>query len=438
MTDYISKMQNITWTSPKGKSYIIKALESGYSRKHIGEIKENPKASSKDSKNNKKRISDSNDTFCDLGIGGKNVALDCIFSGANHDIEAKAFADSLCEVGKSKLRLAYGDEFTVNVLDFSVKNNHVQNINRTVVSVNFHQTASTTYPSSSQSQTNKVKAQVEKANTIAAQNFESAVGAIAKNQTRMSAFTASYSKMMGKVSSALSAANSVSVQSIMTDLLGQDVMSNAYTMTSQLQIAISQAIGLSSSVQGFKTQLVLPENLGQIKSSLVSLMGGLKNSGTKSPLQTQQIDELISSDTTAQAVINAFAQNTVETEYTTRKEAIAAVNELLSVADDWNEYVEDEYQKIDDMADAFVRDSGINEVVLSAIDAVIEKSYDLKVEKSFILTEDDSTVNLAYLNYPVEFEIDAESTIEYLISSNGWGDDLFYLVPKGTEVKIYV
>ena len=215
-------------------------------------------------------------------------------------------------------------------------------------------------------------------------------------------------------------------------------MSNAFTMTSQLQIALSQAVGLSYKVNSLKSGFKLPDNVASIKSSLSSLLGGLKSSGTKYPLSAEQIDELKINDTTAQATITSMAQSITQTEYTTRKEAIAAINEFAALADDWNEYVEDEYKKIDDLADAFIRDSGINEVVLAAINAVIEKSYELKVEKTLILTEDESVVNVAYKNYSNDFAIDPEGTIEYLISSNGWGDDMFYLLPKGTEVKIYV
>ena len=456
MVDFLQKRQDITWKSPSGKVFKIKTLESGYSRKHIGDVKENPKttytASSSSSSgkkgshsssgvstsSSKKRVGDSNDTFSDLGIGGKDVNLDCLFVGDNHDIEARAFEDALCEIGKSKLRLAYGDEFTVNVLNFSVKNTLTDQINRTTVTVNFHQTSATTYPDSSTSDTKQVQAAAASANTISAENFEAAATAAAGTQTRMSRFKDSYNRMMSKVTSALSAANSISVKSILADIVGQDVMSNAYTMTSQLQIAISQAVGLSYKINSLKSGFTLPDNVASIKSSLSSLLGGLKSSNTKYPLTAEQIDELKINDTTAQAVIAAIAQNITQTEYTTRKEAIAAVNDFADLADDWNEYIEDEYQKIDDLADAFVRDSGINEVVLAAINAVIEKSYELKIEKTLILTEDESTVNVAYNNYPNDFAIDPEGTIEYLISSNGWADDLFYLLPKGTEVKLYV
>jgi len=456
MVDFLSKRQDITWKSPSGKVFTIKTLESGYSRKHIGDVKENPKttytsssssSSGKKGSHNssgvststsKKRVGDSNDTFSDLGIGGKDVSLDCLFIGDNHDIESKAFADALCEVGKSKLRLAYGDEFTVNVLNFSVKNTLTEQINMTTVSVNFHQTAATTYPDSSSSDAKQVESAVADTNTIAAENFETAADAASESQTRIGRFKDSYNKMMSKVSNALAAANSVSVKSILTDIAGQDVMSNAYTMTSQLQIAISQAVGLSYKVSRLQSGFTLPDNLATIKSSLASLLGGLKVSGTKYPLTTEQLDTLKINDTTAQAVIAAMAQNITQTEYTTRKEAVSAVNDFFELADDWNNYLENEYQKIDNLSDAFDRDSGINEVVLTAINAVIEKSYELKVEKTLILTEDESTVNIAYNNYPAEFAIDPEGAIEYLINSNGWGGDMFYLLPKGTEVKLYV
>lgn len=456
MTNFLEKRQNITWTSPSGKVFNLKTVESGYTRKHIGEVKENPKttytASSssssgkKGSRNSsgvstsssKKRIGDSNDTFTDLGVGGKDVSLDVFFVGENHDTEARAFTNALCEIGKSKLRLAFGDEFTVNVLSFSEKNNLIEQINKTTVSVNFHQTSATSYPNSSRSQTKKVKAAATQTNTISAKNFESAVSEVSKSQARMTKFTNSYNKMMSKVSSVLLAANSITVRSILNDIMGQNVMSNAFTMTTQLQIAISQAVGLSHKIKKIGSGFTLPDGVTSTKSSLRDLLGELKSSGTTYPLSTEQIDDLIMNDTTAQAVITAVAENITEGDYITRAEAVADINDFADMADDWNNYIEEEYQKIEDLSQAFVRDSGINEVVVDAINAAIEKSYDLKVEKTLILTEDESTVNLAYKHYSDDFAIDPEKTIAYLIESNGWGDDLFYLVPKGTEVKLYV
>lgn len=456
MVNFLEKRQDVTWTSPSGKVFVLKTLVNEYTRKHIGEVKENPKttytassssSSGKKRRHNssgvstsrsKKRVGDSNDTFTDLGVGGKDVPLEVLFVGDNHDTEADAFEAALCEIGKSKLRLAYGNEFTVNVINFSRKNHLTEQINKTTISVSFHQTSATTYPNSSKSNSKQVKAAAAETNTISAENFEAAVSEVSKSQARMIKFTNSYNKMMSKVSGALSAANSITVKSILSDIMGQDVMSNAFTMTSQLQIAISQAIGLEYKVKRLGSGFTLPGSLASIKSSLSGLLSGLKSSGTSYPLSAEQIDELIMNDTTAQAVLTAVAENITESDYITRSEAIAAVNDFADMADGWNNYVDEEYQKIEDLSQAFVRNSDINEVVVSAINAVIEKSYELKIEKTLILTENESTVNLAYKHYNNDFAIDPEGAIEYLIESNGWGDDLFYLVPKGTEVKLYV
>ena len=122
---FIDELQDIIWISPSGKSYTIKTQESGYKRKHIGEVKENPKTTSSTSvssksggrKKNKtsashsvsttqssKRVQDSNDTFTDMGIGGRDVTLDCYFIGEGHYSKAEAFTNALCEIGKSQLQ----------------------------------------------------------------------------------------------------------------------------------------------------------------------------------------------------------------------------------------------------------------------------------------------------------------------------------------------
>lgn len=59
-----------------------------------------------------------------MGVGGKDVPLEVLFVGDNHDTEADAFEAALCEIGKSKLRLAYGNEFTVNVINFREKSSY--------------------------------------------------------------------------------------------------------------------------------------------------------------------------------------------------------------------------------------------------------------------------------------------------------------------------
>ena len=60
------------------------------------------------------------------------------------------------------------------------------------------------------------------------------------------------------------------------------------------------------------------------------------------------------------------------------------------------------------------------------------------MERKIILPEDESIVNLAYKYYPADFELLPEETIEYLIYSNNLQDEEFFILRKGTELKIYV
>lgn len=43
MVNFLEKRQDVTWTSPSGKVFVLKTLVNEYTRKHIGEVKENPK-----------------------------------------------------------------------------------------------------------------------------------------------------------------------------------------------------------------------------------------------------------------------------------------------------------------------------------------------------------------------------------------------------------
>ena len=69
---------------------------------------------------------------------------------------------------------------------------------------------------------------------------------------------------------------------------------------------------------------------------------------------------------------------------------------------------------------------------------ILEQSYKLKVEKTIVLSEDSTVIELAYEYYPEDFEENPDETVKYLITTNGFGDDEFFLIKRGAEVKIYV
>ena len=443
MVDFLKGNQGITWTAPDGKVFNLKTVENEYSRKHIGEVKENPKAPRKKGSTapSKKRIQDSNDTFSDLGIGGRDIPLNCYFVGENHYTEAENFIAALCQTGKSRLQLAYGDEMTVNVLNFTVKNSLVERINATVVSVNFHETSKTTYPTSSKSKTKQIKNKAEAAKTSVAQNLDETVKSIT-TPTRLQSFTSNFSSMLNKVSEGLSTANSVSLKSIMTDILSQNIGTNMFTIASQLGIVMYQAATLANKIKSEASDFSLTSGIesvfGQWQGLISGFISSSETSSQKTSLTREEIDNLLINDSAATEAIISLGEALIEKDYETRQEAVDAANSLKDLEQQWTDFVEGECEKITNLEDVFIREPGLTDIVDSAASEILEQSYKLKVEKTIILSEDMTAIDFAYKYYPEEFAENPDETIKRLITTNDFGDDEFFLLKRGTGVKIYV
>lgn len=462
MSNILDNMQDVTWTSPRGKTFVIKTLEGGYERKHIGEVKENPKTtrsssvstgsgggkksktshrSSSSTSQSTKRVQDSNDTFTDLGVGGRSVPLDCYFVGDDHAQKAKVFENALCETGKSTLQLTYDDEFTVNVIKYSKKYTLVANINVTIISVSFHQTSNTTYPRGKASKTKQVKKQAAEAKNAIAQNIADTVEAI-DNPSRMEKFKASYSNMLDKVSEGLSTVNDASLNTIMKDIMGQNLSTNALTMTSQLGVLMYKAAAVANKAQNLGNSFALNSSFGSLMGGwgalVTSLIGLTSSSSPDSSLNREEIDNLLIADGTVSMGLISVGESLADAEFETRKEAVEAADNLVELEQEWTNHIEKESGKIENIEDVIIRDSSVNDIVNSAVNEVLENACKLKVEKTIILSEDTTTINLAYEYYPDDFEEDPDKTINHLITTNGFSDDEFFLLKRGREVKIYI
>lgn len=343
----VTNSNSVIWTSPEGNSFVLKTLESGFSQKHIGEVKENPRTSVSHSTSTKggggkksktssstsvstssstKRVGDSNDTFTDLGVGGRDISLDCYFIGEKHYIEAEAFRKALCQVGKSKLQLAYGEEFTVNVLNFELKNTLVERVNSTVITVNWHETSPSTYPKSEQSKQKEIKNLVSATKESIASTVEMTANAITE-QSRLATFTTKFKGVLGKISNALDVANNVTLNSIMSDILGQNLISNAFTVTSQIGIIFSKATMLVSKVKNVANGgFTLPSGYTSLFGGWQNLISGLKTTSLKSTAganyTSEQIDELKLNDSIASSAIISVAESLLNVNFETGIEAV--------------------------------------------------------------------------------------------------------------------
>ena len=377
-----------------------------------------------------------------MGVGGRDISLDCYFIGEKHYIEAEAFRKALCQVGKSKLQLAYGEEFTVNVLNFELKNTLVERVNSTVITVNWHETSPSTYPKSEQSKQKEIKNLVSATKESIASTVEMTANAITE-QSRLATFTTKFKGVLGKISNALDVANNVTLNSIMSDILGQNLISNAFTVTSQIGIIFSKATMLVSKVKNVANGgFTLPSGYTSLFGGWQNLISGLKTTSLKSTAGAnytpEQIDELKLNDSIASSAIISVAESLLNVNFETRIEAVEAAKNLITLNDDWNDFVDEQQTKITELGDAYIREGSVLDIVEMCANEILERSYKLKVEQKITLTEDKTPIQLAYKYYNEDFRNDPDGTLEYLIRTNNFTDEQFFLIPRGTEVKIYV
>ena len=361
-----------------------------------------------------------------------------MFIGDNHYAKAEEFAKALGEVGKSILQLAHGEAMTVNVLSFKVSNDLTKNVNSTVVSVEFHETSKTTYPRSTQSRVKEIKNKADVAKTNVAQTLANATEAI-KNPSRLAKFSANFSAMLAKVEDGLNTASNVSLNSIMKDILSQTPLNNMFTVASQLGIVMYKAASLANNAKNSITNSsILPS--GGIYGQWVSLLDGFKKSSTsiRETITQEEIDNLLINDSSATLALISMGESLIEGKYETRAEAVEAAKTIKELEQSWTEYIEKELSKITTLEEFLIRDNSLSDIIDTVATEILERSCELKVEQIITLSEDSTVLDLALEYYEEDFNKNPDETLDYFIRTNNLSDDDFFLLKRGTDVKIYV
>lgn len=224
--------------------------------------------------------------------------------------------------------------------------------------------------------------------------------------------------------------------------MSQNLVSNAFTITSQIGVIFSKAANLTSQVKNIDNSFNLPSGYSSIFGGWETLISSLKTTSLESTsfeeYTPEQIDELKLNDSIASSAIVSVSESLLNTEFETRAEAVEAAKKLVELNDDWNDFVDEQSSRITDLGDAYIRNGNVLDVVLSSANEILERSYKLKVEQTITLSEDTTPIELAWEYYKDDFKENPDSTLEYLIRTNNFTDDEFFLIQRGKEVKIYV
>lgn len=408
----------VQWTSPSGKTFELKiSSETSFTRKRIGEVRNNPGRSVGEGNNKKtyKVVNSSEDTFQDRGVSGRDIPLTIFFAGQNHIAQSDEFEMYFCEKGKSKLQLVAGTLITVQAMDIKLERDSVKSASLTKVSVTFHECGPTVYPASKISRISDVKNTLSEMSDNLSQNFQDFVETVEDKQSLLSKWTDNLDLLSSKFSDIQ---DSVFL-GILSDILSQNLLNNPLVMSTQLGILLQT--GLSTYNKG-KTVL----------NSVASLLEGL------TPGYASRSDYVVN-DLYAKSVILAAAGVLNEMTFVTRKEAVETIENFAEINESYVEYSQVKEQEINEvLKDTIISEVDTTGFVNDVIASIFEKSENLQVEKTVVLSETSNPVLLASKYYPEMFRKSPEDAIDYLAQTNDFAFDDFLILNKGREIIVYV
>lgn len=429
--------QNIIWISPNDNEFELFCTNTpGYSKKHIGEVKQNPVNNDKKSKTKTKKVENPNDTFQDMGVGGSDIDLEFVF--VNNQSEADRFEKALCEVGKSFLKIAHKKTQTVNVLEYSIEFPTVKTINLTKIKVKFHEVSVNKYPVKELQSQRLIYEKADDVLEVSANDFENAVKSInlSENTARALSFKEKFNDALLTTERFIDMTDT-DIAAIFEDITGQNILTNAFTMAKQVQRLINKGINTVQNISGKfasfqKTKSGLLE-VFQTKSEAIQ--------NDKTILPAIKSDSLQLYDLFAVSVISSAAKTMANTDFTTRKQAVEAAKDIIKTEQNWTEYIQEQQKIINTEIitsgnEVYLREPDTGNVVISSAEFLTENSYNLKLEKRIYIDEDTPLLLFALNNY--DLKDNPDEVIEEIIESNNLSADEFFMLPKGKEILMYV
>ncbi|MDD2839827.1 MAG: hypothetical protein PHY80_01715 [Rickettsiales bacterium] len=457
---YSDRQHIVTWTSPSGKSFELSNISDiEYSFKHYGNlttiVSDKDKGSDNtlsflntNNSNNNSSNKSKGDIFEDLGISGKTIPLQIIFSGDNHDTESEKFENAFKELGKSTLQLVYGRPIRVNAQTLSKKCDLVKDIASTIIEVEFIETLQNKpLASTNKNLKNTLKSNIEDQKELLVENFNTATKTTLseKLQKLLNSITTNLTKLANTI-------NNIANGDF--DAILKDIQANLLNGTSSTLLQeISSLIDV-----GFEMYDSIPYITTLLNNIIRDITGNEVDSGDMSEsesdpdssLNTDIVDQetLLSNDFFISNIflsvcdlITSLDTNTTDSNLTieTRKEATQTALAIQNLYTNYRTYYDIKYNLLDlSLENITSNSSNINTVLQSTVGLLIESSFNLKTEFNIELNENSNLIDIAYRYYRKSFKDDPESTIDYIATTNKIKDEEFILLPKGKKIVIYV
>ena len=369
------------------------------------------------------------------GRSGRQFPLRVIIWGEDYDTEAATFEGSLFEPGTGKLEHpVYG---TVDVVPFGPitrRDDLKTAANQAVIELTFWETTGLLYPSSQNDPASSVLTAISEYNDAIAAEFADVL--VLSTTVQAVTLRNQYSVLLDTAQGGLQA-----IADVQDDVR---VQFNAIvdSVNAGIDVLISEPLTLA-----FQTALLIQapaRALANIDARLNAykdltdsiLSGGSAASGDR---QTAA-NAFHTQDLYASTYVSAAILSTVNNQFTTKTEALAAAQAILERMDEVTAWRDDNFAALAALSDTTVTaqvDTGtsyqqLQEAVAVGAGFLVEISFSLKQERRVVLDRDRTFVDLCAELYGQTDEI-----YDFFISSNDLSGDEYMTLVKGREIVYY-
>ena len=457
---YLDRQHPITWTSPTGKSFELNNINSiEYSLKHHGNLttivsknKDDDSLSFlKGNKNNDNDLS-KGDIFEDLGISGRIIPLQIIFSGDNHDKESEEFENAFKELGQSRLQLPYNSRpIRVNAQTLTKKQDLVKDIASTIIDVEFIETKQNIpLKTSNNNLKNTLKQNIEEEILELDNNYNNFIERTPAE--KLQNIFDKFNKVLTAVSNSINNIANGNIDAILRDIQANLLNGSDITIFQEISKMIDLGFSAISSAPYIKTLLentindITGNELKESNNSNINNNNN-NNNNNETILYTNIInqDDLTTNDFFISNIFLSACSNILDLVDTmqTRKEATQIAVSIQDLYTSYKRYYDIKYNLLNlNLKDIKASNTNINininYIIQTTLEILIEASFNLKTEFNIILNEDSNLIDIAYKYYKEEFADNPEETINKIIKTNKINDEEFILISKGRNIIIYL
>ena len=366
---------------------------------------------------------DADGTFVqDLGHTSRRYPLRVIFHGDNYDIEALEFEKLLKERGTGTLEHPiYGNKLVVPFGSVTRRDDLLTSGNQCIFDVTFWETNGLIYPQAGANASAQVLIAVDDANTASSETFGARLNLLTSGAT--TTFKNNYDILRGSVESILSPIADTT----------EDVKNQFDAINSSIQGGIDELVSDPLTL-GFQSVQLIQVPARSI-TSVSSRLSAYRNLASQIYSSAERaLNNYLTADLFSGGYVTSSIVSTINNEFETRPNAIAAAEEILKQFDDFVAWRDENIQFLGDIDDGSSYQQ-IQEAVALAAGYLVQLSFDLRQERAVVLSRARTIIDMC-----AEFYGSIEDDIlNFFINSNQFtGSEIYQEVKRGRTVVFYI